>query len=434
MPVFEYSALDNSGKKVRSSLQAADRRAAQRKIAARQLRPIQIQEQGAHTAPAKKKHTRPAQSVSEVHEPAGHTTSRSFNFSLPKRKKRGSTKLGLEFLKRLLELHSSGMPVGDSVRLLQQRLSDPTLKEVAQTLWRELSEGRTLADAMAEQPELFPQSVVRVIEAGEATGRLAPIIESVVAHLEEREEIKNKVLGGLAYPVFIACAAVGVAIFLIVFLLPKMQSMLDQLGSDPNIFMRILLGSSSFATTVGPFLAVGIVIGAVTLSQWRRTATGKRLSDQFLLRVPFVGTIISCGEYFQLSNLLKTLIESGINMTETMRLSARTLDNAALSGRFRQTRIDVNEGANFSQSLRQNGLFNDLSVDILSIGENTGNLAHGLGEVAKGYRRELDRTLKIMTNLITSAAMAFGFTLVALVAVGMVTSILQVSSSISLSG
>ena len=119
-------------------------------------------------------------------------------------------------------------------------------------------------------------------------------------------------------------------------------------------------------------------------------------------------------------------------MTETLRLSERTLENRAISGRFRTVRTEVNEGAGISAALRRNHMFNALSLDILAIGENTGNLVHGLGEVNKSYRRELDNALKLMTTLITSGAMAAAFTVVAFVALGMVTSILQVSSSISL--
>jgi general secretion pathway protein F len=103
-------------------------------------------------------------------------------------------------MKRLLELHGSGMPVADSVKLLHQRLSDPQQKEIAGTLWRELSEGRSLARAMRLMPDYFGESTSYVIEAGEATGSVAPILRRIIGYIEEKREIRSKVLGSMAYP------------------------------------------------------------------------------------------------------------------------------------------------------------------------------------------------------------------------------------------
>lgn len=439
MPTFNYSALNNSGKRTRGSIDANDRKAAQRKLIAKKLKPLSIQDATASPTGFGKfpRHSNGPAATADHSEPISDPpmAKRTFSFGLPKgsaTKKKGSVKMGTNFLKRMLELHKSGMPIGDCVRLMQQRLSDPSLKNVASQLWRELSEGRPLHEALSQRPDLFPQVVVRMIEAGEATGKLAPIMENVVEYLDEREAIRSRVLGGLAYPCFIVSMAVGVAAFLIGFLLPRIQKMLDGLGSEPNFFMRALLGSSDLAITTGPFALIGIIVAIIALFQWRRTDTGRKHTDAFLLKIPLVGSIISASIYFQLSSLLATLVQSGINMTETLRLSERTLQNTAVANRFHTVRTEVNEGAGISTALRRNEMFNALSLDILSIGENTGNLVNGLSEVNKSYRRELDSSLKLMTTLITSGAMAAAFTVVAFVALGMVTSIMQVSSSMSL--
>ena len=118
-------------------------------------------------------------------------------------------KVGLEFLKRLLELHSSGMPVADAVKLLNQRLSDPGQKEIAGVLWKELAEGKTLSRAMRNLPQYFSESSSFVIEAGEATGNVSPILKKIISHLEEKREIRSKVLGSMAYPLFVGLIAFG---------------------------------------------------------------------------------------------------------------------------------------------------------------------------------------------------------------------------------
>ena len=150
-------------------------------------------------------------------------------------------KLGLEFLKRLNELHGSGMPVADSVKLLNLRLSDPYQKEIAGTLWRELAEGRTLSKAMRLLPQYFAESSTFVIKAGEATGNLTPILSKIIAHLEEKREIRSKVVGSMTYTVFVGLVAIGVVLFFLFFLLPQIQEMLDSLGGELNLMAKILI-------------------------------------------------------------------------------------------------------------------------------------------------------------------------------------------------
>ena len=122
-------------------------------------------------------------------------------------------KVGLEFLKRLVELHGSGMPVADAVKLLNQRLSDPVQKEIAGFLWRELAEGRTLSRAMRQLPQFFSESSTFVIEAGEATGNVSPILRKIISYLEEKREIRSKVLSSMSYPIFVCLMAFGVVLF-----------------------------------------------------------------------------------------------------------------------------------------------------------------------------------------------------------------------------
>ena len=147
-------------------------------------------------------------------------------------------RIGLEFLKRLLELHGSGMPIADAVKLLNQRLSDPGQKEIAGILWKELAEGKTLSRAMRDLPEYFSESSSFVIEAGEATGNVSPILKKIIAHLEEKREIRSRVLGSMAYPVFVGVIAFGVVLFFLFYLLPQIEEMLASLGGELNFMAQ----------------------------------------------------------------------------------------------------------------------------------------------------------------------------------------------------
>lgn len=431
MPTYTYKALSASGKSISGTLEAGDRKQVLRKLKAMRARPVSVDEVRGKAGKGGKAATDTA--VMEVPTPrddedAGSRPGRSIK--LPSIK--GKESVGLAFLKRLLDLHSSGMPLGDSVRLLQQRLSDPQLQGLAQALWRELSEGRPLAEAMRTQPDYFDESISYVIEAGEATGSVAPILERIIAHLEEKQAIRGKVLSGLSYPFLLVTAATGVALYLVFDLLPRIRGMLESLGGEINWSMWLLIEGSSLFLNFGPFAVVAALLIGIGFFQWRRTEKGRFVTDAWLIRIPLFGRILVDSDLFQLSSLIATLAESGINMTETLRLTERTISNRYLRARFRAARVQINEGMALSQALRRNRIMPDLALDILSVGENTGNVANGLKEISKSFRRELDQRMKFLVTAVTSGALALAFGMVALVAYGMVSSVFQVSRTLSL--
>ena len=164
--------------------------------------------------------------------------------------------------------------------------------------------------------------------------------------------------------------------------------------------------------------------------QWRRSAPGLRLTDGWLLRIPLIGKIVFFADLFQAGSLIGTLLESGINTTETLRLSERTVQNTALRERFRLARGQINEGLSIAQAFQSNHFMPDLAIDILTVGENTGNLGQSINEVTRGFRNELTKRLTLLTQVVSSGALVGAFVLVTLIALGIVTSVFQVSRSL----
>ena len=351
-----------------------------------------------------------------------------------KKLSRGSSKgekIGLEFLKRLHELHSSGMPIADSVKLLNLRLSDPFQKEIAGELWRELAEGRTLSRAMRLLPQYFSESSTFVIEAGEATGNLSPILAKIITHLEEKREIRSKVLGSMTYPIFVGVIAIGVVIFFLFYLLPQIQEMLDSLGGELNLMAKILINGSNLLLTIGPFVVIAILVGVGAVIQWNKSEKGGMMIDRSVLQFPLLGQILYLSEMFQLSSLLSTLIWSGIGLTENLRLCEKTIKNRFLRNQFRSARALVNEGKSLPEALRKFKFMPLMQLDVIEVGEKTGNLGNSMEDTSRSFRQLLTKKIKTMTTLVSGGALGFAFSLVAIVAISIVTSIFQVSKSIS---
>tara|TARA_B100000212_G_scaffold109923_1_gene81770 strand:+ start:14 stop:1288 length:1275 start_codon:yes stop_codon:yes gene_type:complete len=423
MADFKYVAVDAQGKTQSGEVSARDGKAARSALHKQRLTPLKLSPAGGSDKSRK--------SGSRL---AANSPTESEHFGKRKTLRKGSSKgekIGLEFLKRLHELHGSGMPIADAVKLLNQRLSDPGQREIAGFLWKELAEGRTLSRAMRQLPQFFNESSTFVIEAGEATGNVTPILQKIIVHLEEKREIRSKVLGSMVYPVFVALVAFGVVLFFLFFLLPQIEEMLASLGGELNLMARLLINGSNLVLAVGPFVVIALLIGGGTILQWSKSEKGGLAVDRSMLKIPLFGQILYLSEMFQLSSLLSTLIWSGIGLTENLRLCEKTIRNRFLRTQFRSGRAMVNEGKSLPEALRKFKFMPLMQLDVIEVGEKTGNLGNSMEDASHAFRTQLTLRIKTMTTLVSGLALGFAFSLVALVAISIVTSIFQVSKSIS---
>ena len=419
MPRFAYKALDNSGRQVTGEAESSDRKRLLQQLSQKGLRPISVESLGEKVA------TDESIETSDFFKNSGKR-SRIFSF------KRSKGAVSLEFLKRLLVLLSSGMSLGDAVNLLSRRLSDPQMKDLCEAIWKNLSEGQTLASAMRSHGNIFAPSTVHLVEAGESSGNLIAVLERIVAYLEESRDVRKKLVSNLTYPAFVLSTAVVVVIILLTFLLPKIQDMLDQLGGDLPFITRLLIGGSEATITYGPFVLAAVIAIVISLRQWRRTASGERQTDYWLLRTPIIGRIYLYSNIYGTTNLMSTLLGSGVNTTETLRLVERTISNVILRGKFALARKQIQEGVSMATAIQRVHYMPDLAMDILTVGENTGNIVNSLNDINKVYREELTKSLNILTTATVGVALGGAIILVAVIAISVVFSVLSVGQSLQL--
>ena len=284
---------------------------------------------------------------------------------------------------------------------------------------------------MRSLPQYFSESSTFVIEAGEATGNVTPILKKIISYLEEKREIRAKVMASMSYPIFVGLVAFGVVVFFLAFLLPTIEEMLLQLGGELNFLASLLVEGSNLVMKVGPFLLLGLAIWLLAIFRWSKTETGGMAVDRGILRIPLFGKIVYLSEMFQLTSLLSTLIWSGIGLTENLRLCEKTIKNRFLRHQFRSARALVNEGKSLPEALRKFKFLPLIQLDVLEVGEKTGNLGNSMEDAGNSFREQLTKKIKTMTTLVSGAALGFAFSLVAMVAIAIVTSIFEVSKSIN---
>ncbi len=426
MPTFSYKGVQSGGGSVTGELEAADRRQATQRLRAQRIQPVSLKQVESSGG---KKNRRELRAAAEEEDadiniqagPKGGGLRSRFG---------GRKHLALPFFTKLLQLHASGMPAGDAVSLMSQRMTDPNLKQLCSDIYKDLSEGRTLAASLRTMPETFDATMTHLLEAGEATGNVVPILQNLISSLEQRRELTRKVRSSMAYPMVICVVALGVVALFLFFLLPRIESMLASLGGELNLAARLMIGASDFALTQGPFILAGLIVIGLSLYQWRRTDTGREKTDRWLLRLPLLRQVFYNSDLCRVTNVISILLGNGINTTEALRLAENTVQNRVLLRRFQGARQLINDGAPFSAAFRKHGFLPDMDLDILAIGENTGSLVGSFEEIYRTHAQELTDRLKFLTSLVAGLALTFAFVMVFVLTVGIVMSILNMSQSL----
>lgn len=409
---FRHRSLDASGAAVAGEIEAADRRAALRRLREAGLSPLKVL--GAHEAPE------------EARAPAASDASPA----LGRRPLFGTHPAALKFVGKLEQLTAGGLPAGDAVRLLAARTGEPVLKALSGALWRDLREGRSLAEALRRFPEVFDPGTCGLVEAGESTGTLGPALRRVTELQRTREELRKKLSAALAYPTLV-CGLAGVTIALFVFhLLPRLETMMRSLNSEFSGASHALI---LLAKTTVYGLPVAALVGAAGVSRLRharRTPEGRRRVDALALKIPVAGPIVRHADTGGFSGLLGTLLGSGVNATEALRLAERTIVNTSLREDFAAARTSVNEGTTFSAAFRRRGLLDEAELDILLVNESTGTIPRAFDEIARIRISALDEALRRLVRLLSGVFLAAAFAIVFFCIVSVMLSVMQVSRSI----
>ena len=417
MPIFKYNARDAGGASVRGELEAANRKLALQKLGARKLKPVSVAE-------------------ASTGAKGGHGSSFKLKSFLTqkvslKSKVTLNRKLALPFLSALKELLACGIQAGDGLQLMSQRLNDPSQKHLASKLWEDVRQGYSLSEAFHNNSSVFDESMVSLVEAGEATGSLTNVLSRLVSNMEASKQIKSKLVSALAYPIFLIFIAFCLVLMFLFFLMPRIQNLLDSLGGDLPVSTQILIGAAEWSIAYGWIVVLGLVIGISLLISWRKTPKGRSSFDAFTLRIPFLGNFLRDLQILRLTQVLSLLLENGITMVQSLTMVERSMTNFAMRDSMNEVKNKVTEGASLSGSFKATGYFDGMTLDIFTVGENTGNVVPGLKQMVAQYGNRIDAAIKAFLGVISVVVLIMVFLFVGLVAIGVLSAVFQMSSSLS---
>lgn len=416
MPTFSFRALDKKGKYTNGRMDGSSAQEVRQKLRDSGLQPVEVTQKSVDIGGGNDK---------QAYQPIKVVDLDKLRMGRAK-----ADVLALAFLEKLHQLIQNGLPLGDAVKSLHSRLREPTLHAVAESLWRDLSEGATLAEAMRRRPVLFEPTLSSMIEAGEATGSLESILDNICDLLRSRIQLRKNILSALSYPAAILFVAFGVLLFVLFFLMPRVQEMMDSMGGELSLAAKAVIFFAHNTLTFGPFVLGAVAIIALILHQWRKTEDGRMTTDRTLLKIPIIRDIIANAELSRLANLASILMESGVDTTDALKLLEKGLKNEDLRTRFRAARSLINDGSSFSDALQEYRILVDMDADVLAVSENTGSLVKGFKNIYHNRYSNLETQMKHLTAVTATGALGFVFILVGLLVIGVVSSIMALSNSV----
>jgi type II secretory pathway component PulF len=410
MPQFSYKARRRSGELVEGILEVADRPAAVAQIERLGLFPIAVDTSKGATPSASKR----AGAAFDWRSFLPPTLRAHFEQQRKPKLQELAT-----FTQQLANLLQAGMPLSTALSSMTYLETKGIPSDVSRQLKQEVSEGRGLSDAMAKQPRVFSDLYVNMVKAGEQSGALVDVLRRMADHFEKFAQVQAKFTSALIYPALVCCVGVGMIIFFLSFILPKFMSLFGDMGFNHLPMMTVILINISGAFKNYWWLMAGIVIVAVIVfKRYQATETGRRKIDEWKMKLPIFGRVICLNLYGQFARTLCTLLQNGVPMLTALKITEQVIPNRVIREATAKTRDAVTDGKSLAQPLAASKVFPRLMVDLVKIGEDTGNVADALNNVAQTYENELNIALRVMTNLIEPAlivamAAGVGFLLVA---------------------
>ena len=397
MPTFAYDAVNNAGKKQTGTIEATSADDALKKIRAQGLFPSGVKEQkiagGAGSAGKK------------VRDPGKKKKGKGINLSFGG----VSTKKLTLFTRQLSTLQDAGLPLLRSLQILESQQKPSQLKTVLQGVCEEVESGTSLSEAMAKFPKAFDRLYTKMVAAGEVGGVLDVILQRLADFMEKGQRLKRRILGAMIYPTVVICIAVLIVTGIMYFVIPKFQEIFEDFDVELpklTIFMidvsKWVAGTSSKDQVVPGviWILVSPVLIFLFFKLIRKTGPGRAATDWIVLKIPVVGTLVRKTAIARFTRTLGTLISAGVPILEAILITRDTSGNYVFEKALTKVHDSIREGETFAEPLKASKTCDLIVVNMIDVGEETGDLDVMLMKIADNYDEEVDVAVASLLSLL----------------------------------
>jgi len=308
------------------------------------------------------------------------------------------------FASKLAALVDAGVPIVRSLDLMATQQKLPMFKRALTKVSLDVNEGIALATALRQWPKVFDQLSIAMVEAGEAGGVLDEALKRLAKLLEDNAKLQNQIKGALGYPIAVLVIAILVFLGMTIFLIPTFAGIFEDLGAELPAFTRLLVDLSALLRSSASLYAVGVILLAIwMLNRFYATHNGRRTIDRLMLKLPLFGELILMTATAQFCRIFSSLTRAGVPILMSMEISSETAGNAIISDAILASRGMVQEGVLLSNALIRQKVLPDMALNMLAIGEETGEMDKMLSKVADFYEDEVGAMVKALTSMLEPA-------------------------------
>ena len=393
-------------------LEAADRSAALSQISALGLFPVSVEAPGGDS------------------DAAGSGTA-----DAPRRLfQRGPAKPSLQdlanFTRQLANLLNAGMPLTAALSSMTNLESKGIPPEISHALLNDVREAKPLSKAMADHPEVFPDMYLNMVNAGETSGSLVEVLKRLAEHYERFAEVRSKVTTALVYPLFVMGLGVALIFVFMSYILPKFMAIFKGMNVTLPMSTKILQLLSGFFASYWWAMIIAGVLFSILIKRYFSTPHGKHRLHSWILSAPLISRIARPTLFGQFARTLGALLQNGVPVLTALKITENVVQNVVLQGAIALTREGVTDGKTIAQPLARSGVFPKLMVDLVHIGEQTGDVPAALNNLADTYDNELNVSLRVVTTLIEPILIVVIALVVGFMLVGVLQAMFKITSSI----
>ena len=304
------------------------------------------------------------------------------------------------FTQQLANLLQSGMPLTVALGSMTHLESKGIPAEITRELKQEVTEGKGLSDAMAKQPRIFSDLYVNMVKAGESSGSLVEVLRRMAHHFQQFAEVQAKFTSALVYPALVVCMGIVLVAFFMFFMMPEFTTIFNGFGVQLPLPTRMLMAFSTLLIHFWWLLGLVVVVAVILFFRFKASEAGGRMMDEWKMKAPAFGKVVKLNLFGQFSRTLGTLLQNGVPVLTALKITEQVMPNRLIKEAVSKTRDAVTDGKTLAQPMAQSKIFPQLMIDLVRIGEETGDVPGALNNLADTYEGELQIALRLMTQLI----------------------------------
>ena len=408
MPVYEYNALDQKGKSVSGIMDAESASVARQKLRSAQIFPVSIKEVDKASASSTEPFLKSIRLFDRV---------RTADIAMMTR--------------QLATLLDAGFPLVTAMDTLIAQIGSRTFKKVLTQIKTSVVEGSSFADALSAYPGIFSQLYINMVHAGETSGTLEIVLDRLADISEKQQALTSRIRAIMTYPIIMAILGTAVLLFLLTVIVPNITSIFSDMNRVLPAPTRLLIATSDFLKSYWWAILIFIIAAYVSLRMIKKTTQGRLWYDKLMLRIPLFGTLKTKLAVARFSRTLASLLENGVALLTALGIVKNIVGNKLIANAIEKAGEDVGKGEGLSKSLSEHSSFPFLTIQMIQVGEQSGELEAMLNKIADVYENDSQNTILSMTSVLEPAMIVFMAITIGMIVISIMLPIIEMNQLVS---